>query len=63
MTLSAGVFFDRHRFAGDHRFVDRCFALDDLAVGRDLFICFDAKRLADMNVAKVDDLFACRRRE
>ena len=58
----AGGFFDRDRFAGDHRFVDRRFAFDDLAICRYLFIRLDTKRLPGLNMTQIDDFFACRRR-
>ena len=48
----AGPFRDRERFARDHRFVDGCFAVDDLAVGRYLFVGPDAEPVADVNVAE-----------
>ena len=35
MTRSPGRFLDRHRFAGEHRFVDRAAARDDDAVHRE----------------------------
>ena len=50
--LVAGTFFDRHRFAGDHRFVDRSLALDYLAVGRDLFVCLYAQQSPGMYLAR-----------
>ena len=56
MTLSPAAFPTGHRLAGDHRFIDRSFAVDDLAIGRDFFIRFDTKRLSDVNMPQVDHL-------
>jgi hypothetical protein len=45
--LVAGPFFDRHRLAGEHRFVDaRAFALEHHAIDRHLFARTNAQAVA-----------------
>src|SRR5690606_2362086 len=48
----AGYFRDMQRFARNHRFVNGCFADDDLAVGRNFFVRTNAEFIAEMNVAE-----------
>ena len=47
MSVCAGLLGRRHRFAGDHRFIDRRLALDQDAVDRHPFAGADADQVAD----------------
>ena len=46
VTLSAGALLDRHRLAGDHRFIDRAVALEHHAVDRDFLAGPHAQAIA-----------------
>ncbi len=49
---------DRHRFAGEHRLVDRAAALDHHAIGRYLLAGAHPQRVADMHMCERHVLFA-----
>ena len=55
--FASGLFLYRQRFAGDHRFVNRSFAVGDHAVGRHFLIRFYAKHVAGMDVFYIDNFF------
>ena len=50
MTLLLGFFFDRDRFAGDHRFVDGAAAFEDDAIDGNFFSGADAEFVAGLDV-------------
>src|SRR5439155_515485 len=43
------TFFERHRFTGQHRFVERAIPFNDFAIHRNLLTRPDAKLIADMH--------------
>ena len=49
ITLSPATLADRHRFSGQHGFVDRASPFDDLAVHRDLLARPNAQAVADLD--------------
>ena len=54
MTLSPGLFLDRHRLAGDHRFIDRAVSLEHDAVDRNLFAGAHAQLIAGHDLIERD---------
>ena len=58
MSLSPDALGDRHRLAGQHRFVDRAAALDHGAVDRHFLARAHAQRVADVHVGQGHVFFA-----
>ena len=62
MTLLPGSFFDRDRFAGDHRLVDGAAAFEDDAVDGNFFAGTNAESVAGFDLFERNVFFRCRRR-